>query len=105
MIKEKIEQKLLDAFTPSHLEVVNESYMHNVPAGAESHFKVIVVSDDFHGKKLLQRHRAINEVLAHELSERIHALAIHSYTGNEWKNLYDGARNSPSCKGGVRFGS
>ncbi len=103
MIKESIEQKLLDAFSPSHLEVVNESYMHNVPAGAESHFKVVVVSDNFDGQRLLQRHRAINSVLSVELSDRIHALAIHTYTGNEWKNLYQDAPNSPSCRGGARL--
>ncbi|WP_087024367.1 transcriptional regulator BolA [Thaumasiovibrio subtropicus] len=103
MIKETIEQKLLDAFTPSHLEVVNESYMHNVPAGAESHFKVVVVSDEFDGQRLLQRHRAINTILATELSDHIHALAIHTYTGNEWQNLYQGAPNSPSCRGGAKL--
>lgn len=45
-----IEEKLRAELEPSHLEVINESGMHNAPAGAESHFKVIVVSDKFEGR-------------------------------------------------------
>lgn len=40
----RIRSKLLDSFTPQHLEVWNESYMHNVPKGAETHFKVGLVA-------------------------------------------------------------
>ncbi|MCU7948134.1 MAG: BolA/IbaG family iron-sulfur metabolism protein [Candidatus Thiodiazotropha sp. (ex Cardiolucina cf. quadrata)] len=42
-----IQQKLQSAFSPLHLEVINESHMHSVPEGAESHFKVVVVSEAF----------------------------------------------------------
>lgn len=42
-----VEKKLQDFFLPAYMEVINESYMHNVPKGSESHFKVIVVSDKF----------------------------------------------------------
>lgn len=44
-------------------EVINESHMHSVPKGAETHFKVVVVSDQFDGLSLLQRHREVNTVL------------------------------------------
>ncbi|WP_142890648.1 BolA/IbaG family iron-sulfur metabolism protein, partial [Klebsiella pneumoniae] len=47
MIREQIEAKLRAAFDPVYLEVVDESYRHNVPAGSESHFKVVLVSDRF----------------------------------------------------------
>ena len=57
MIQEVIETKLHNEFEPTHLNVVNESYMHNVPAGSESHFKVVVVSDAFEGLRLIARHR------------------------------------------------
>ena len=43
MIRERIEEKLRAAFQPVFLEVVDESYRHNVPAGSESHFKVVLV--------------------------------------------------------------
>lgn len=45
-----IEEKITEALSPSHLEVINESGNHGAGEGAESHFKVIVVSDKFDGK-------------------------------------------------------
>ncbi|MCG6274631.1 BolA/IbaG family iron-sulfur metabolism protein [Vibrio vulnificus] len=101
MIQEIIETKLHNTFEPSHLSVVNESYMHNVPPGSESHFKVIVVSDLFEGKRLIGRHRLVNQALANELENNIHALAIHTYTDQEWKLQRDGAPDSPMCMGGT----
>lgn len=59
MIRERIEDKLRAAFQPVFLEVVDESYRHNVPAGSESHFKVVLVSDRFTGERFLNRHRMI----------------------------------------------
>lgn len=98
-----IEQKLLSAFDPTHLDVVNESHQHNVPAGSESHFKVVIVSKDFEGERLIKRHRAINQVLATELSEHIHALALHTYTDKEWQDYYaDNTPLSPKCLGGSK---
>jgi len=83
-----IENKLLSAFSPLHLDVVNESHQHNEPMGSESHFKVIIVSSDFEGERLVKRHRAINAILANELVEHIHALALHTYTEKEWNDYY-----------------
>ena len=61
---------------PSHLDVINESFMHNVPRGSETHFKVVVVSNRFDQESLLKRHRLINEVLQEELQGSVHALSI-----------------------------
>ena len=96
-----IEQKLRNAFEPLHLSVINESDNHNVPPGSESHFKVIIVSDDFVGERLIKRHRAINTLLATELAEKIHALALHTYTKDEWDKYYaENTPLSPKCLGG-----
>lgn len=96
-----IEQKLLDAFQPSHLEVINESNNHNVPPGSESHFKVIIVSKVFEGERLIKRHRLVNNVLSEELSEKIHALALHTYTEQQWQEQYaSNTPESPNCLGG-----
>ncbi len=99
MIQEVLERKLHTTFNPIFLQVVNESYMHNVPPGSESHFKVVVVSEQFEGKRLIARHRAINEALADELENQIHALSIHTYTEIEWQTLRDGVPDSPKCAG------
>lgn len=101
VIYQTIEQKLRDSFNPTFLQVTNESYKHNVPAGSESHFNVIVVSDAFANQRLLQRHRAINAVLAEELAQHIHALAMHTYTPQEWNEQQaDKVPASPKCYGG-----
>ena len=53
IIEASIRTKLIKAFNPQHLDVLNESYMHNVPKGAETHFKVVVVSDKFNDQTLI----------------------------------------------------
>ncbi|MDZ7662433.1 BolA family protein [Thiohalophilus sp.] len=94
-----IEEKLAQQIHPSHLQVINESGNHNVPPGSESHFKVVIVADSFDGKPLIARHRMINEVLAEELQNNIHALALHTYAPDEWQETGQ-APDSPPCHGG-----
>lgn len=102
-IESIIEEKLLSAFSPLHLDVINESHQHNVAVGSESHFKVIIVSKDFEGERLIKRHRAINSILSEELAEHIHALALHTYTEKEWHDYYaDKVPLSPKCLGGSK---
>ncbi|XP_051921335.1 LOW QUALITY PROTEIN: bolA-like protein 1 [Hippocampus zosterae] len=96
-----ITSKLTDAFHPEHLEVHNESHMHAVPPGSESHFRVLVVSGRFQGLSLLQRHRLVNEALKVELSAHIHALAIQAKTPEQWRGDPSLAQ-SPPCLGGSR---
>ena len=83
-MKQTIESKLGEALTPAHLVVKDESHMHNVPDGAESHFNVFVVADAFEGKRLVARHQAVYAVLKEELAGRIHALALKTITPAEW---------------------
>ncbi|CAG2060782.1 unnamed protein product, partial [Timema podura] len=71
-----IRHKLTSCLSPVHLEVINESYMHNAPKGSESHFKVVVVSEKFESLPLIKRHRLVNEALQQELQTSIHALSI-----------------------------
>jgi BolA protein len=95
-----IEAKLAAGLQPLHLQVENESHRHNVPPGSESHFKVVVVSDSFAGKSLVARHRLVNELLADELQNHIHALALHTYTRQDWEEKQGAAPRSPPCLGG-----
>lgn len=97
-MQQQIEAKLQQAFAPDHLEVRNESHMHRTEPGAESHFKVVLVSEMFAGQRLLARHRAVNQVLAAELSGPVHALALHTYTPEEWQQQGIAPR-TPSCVG------
>ncbi|MCM8854993.1 MAG: BolA/IbaG family iron-sulfur metabolism protein [Candidatus Thiodiazotropha sp. (ex Lucinoma kastoroae)] len=97
-----IQQKLQSAFSPLHLEVINESHMHSVPEGAESHFKVVVVSEAFKDEKLISRHRQVNKVLAEELQGGIHALSLHTMTPEDWFNHGGTVPDSPACLGGSK---
>lgn len=97
-MREQIESKLKNAFEPTFLQVDDESYMHANGPDAESHYKVTLVTEQFAGKRSLQRHRAVNKTLADEL-QQIHALALHTYTPDEWAEKC-GAPDSPNCLGG-----
>ena len=99
-MQQLIESKLAKQLHTTHLEVINESANHNVPVGSESHFKVVVVSDNFTDKNLLARHRLINQILADELQHKIHALALHTYSVQEWQQKTGVAPASPPCLGG-----
>lgn len=99
-VTERIEEKLAEALDPLHLEVVNESSGHNVPVGSETHFKVVLVAPRFEGRRLLERHRLVNDVLAEELKGPVHALAVHTYTADEWRERHGDAPMSPPCRGG-----
>ena len=79
-VGKSLEAKLREAFAPIDLEVIDESIQHQGHAGArpdgESHFRVRIVAAAFKGKSRVEQHRMINQVLALELKERVHALAI-----------------------------
>jgi len=98
-IQQTITSKLEKALSPEHLEVINESHMHNVPEGSESHFKLVIVSDEFKHKMPVARHRMVNKVLAEELNGCVHALALHTLTMEEWFEKGQ-APASPPCEGG-----
>lgn len=101
-VQAEIERKLSAAFAPFHLEVVNESHMHNVPPGSESHFRVTLVSEGFAGQGLVQRQRAVNQALAGELAGPVHALAMHTWTPEEWYERGGTTPASPPCMGGAK---
>ena len=99
-VQETIERKLSEAFVPAYLDVVNESHMHHVPPGSETHFKVVIVSDAFEGKRLVQRHQLINTILAGELGGGVHALSMQTHTPGEWEKRGGQILASPQCLGG-----
>ena len=100
--RERIEDTLAQHLSLLHLEVLDESHGHHVPAGAESHFKVVAVSEAFSDKRLIQRHRLINELVSDEFDQGMHALAIHAYTQAEWQERFSEAPMSPPCAGGEK---
>lgn len=78
-VKDEIEQRLTAAFSPSLLEVVNESHRHAGHAGddgsGESHFRIVIRAAAFAPMTRVARHRAVHQALG-ELNTRIHAIAL-----------------------------
>lgn len=90
-----LEKKITQTFSPEFYQVINESDQHSGPA-TNSHFKVIIVSNTFTDMPLIKRHRLVNELFREELRQ-IHALAIHTYTKEEWQQKHKQAPKSPQC--------
>ncbi|MYB18210.1 MAG: BolA family transcriptional regulator [Holophagales bacterium] len=102
-LEQAIRDKLEQATGAEAVEVLNESRMHNVPPEAETHFRVVVVSNRFEGANRLQRHRVIHRALADELAGPVHALAIDALTPAEWRARGESRGLSPDCRGGSGF--
>lgn len=96
-MQDTLEQKLRDAFSPAYLDIVNESHMHAGPA-ADSHFKVVIAAEAFAGKRLVQRHQLVYAQLQDLLAGSLHALALHTYTPEEWQAKGQ-APATPKCMG------
>jgi BolA protein len=79
-VAEYLEKHLKDAFSPTSLEVINESHLHSGHAGdngtGESHFRIRIVARAFNNMNRVQRHRAINAVVQPKIDEGLHACAI-----------------------------
>ena len=92
-VKEQIESKLMAAFGPSQLKVVDDSDKHAGHVGArpegETHFRVHMTSDAFEGMSRLERQRAVYAVLSEEMADRVHALQLRLSSASE---AADGAR-------------
>jgi BolA protein len=79
-IADRIREKLAAAFAPEHLEVVDESERHRGHGGwregGETHFRVALRAAAFDGMGRVERSRRVHAVLAEELADRVHALAL-----------------------------
>ena len=96
MSKQDLITAALAALQPEHLEVLDESHMHS--RGLETHYKAVIVSPAFAGLNAVKRHQKVYATMG-ELMGEIHALAIHTYTAEEWAKV-GAAPASPVCAGG-----
>jgi stress-induced morphogen len=94
-IENKIINSLINSMNVSSLKVLNESFMHNVPKDSESHFKIVIVSNDFKNLSLVQRHKLVYKSLDN-IMNNIHALSIQSFSDDEFA-LNPIILDSPEC--------
>ncbi len=83
----RIRTKLTEQFTPSRLEISDESYRHAGHEGArpegETHFSITIVSAAFIGQNRVARQRLVYQTLAEELATRVHALSLTTLAPHE----------------------
>ena len=94
-IENKIINTLNECMNISSLKILNESFLHNVPEDVESHFKIVIVSNDFNNLSHIQRHKLIYKHLETIMND-IHALSIQSFNEDEFK-LNPIILDSPEC--------
>ncbi len=77
---ERITDTLTAAYTPTSLEVIDDSHQHagHASAGGKGHFTVKITAEAFREKPLIQRHRMIHTTLAELIKTDIHALSINA---------------------------
>lgn len=83
--EEEIRRRLTDEFAPIELLIRDESHLHAGHAGAaggESHFRVRIVAEAFHGVSPVARHRLVYAALADLMKSGIHALALEALPPN-----------------------
>ena len=84
MLVEKIESKLNAGLNIHSLKIIDDSHKHaNHSQSSGGHFKVIIRSNDFKDKSLIERHRMVYAILDQMLKKEIHALSIDARTVEE----------------------
>ncbi len=79
-VQQEMEALLKEAFSPTRLEVINDSAQHSGHSGddgsGELHFTVVIEAPAFADMSRVERQRAVNKALGDIPGERVHALAI-----------------------------
>lgn len=86
-VADTIRRRLTERFSPTRLEVEDQSHRHigheGARPGGETHFAVTIVSAAFAGQSRVARQRLVYEALAEELATRVHALSLTTLTPDE----------------------
>lgn len=87
-IADQLTADLRQALDAEHVAVEDESARHRGHAGAleGGHFQAVVVSHRFEGLGPVERHRAVYAALGDLGARRVHALALKTYTPDEWRS-------------------
>ena len=83
---DRIRDRLQATFSPTRLDVVDDSHRHAGHPGVRDgrgHFTVVIVSAKFAGLAKLERHRAVYDAVGDLMASDIHALSIHAFAPNE----------------------
>lgn len=101
-VQSELRERLEKTFEPEWLELENESHQHSVPANSETHFRLVMVSPRFVGKRAVARHQMVYGELSDLLAGPVHALAMHLFDADEWAQRGGATAASPACLGGSK---
>ena len=97
-LEKQMLEKIQTALNPQVLELVNESHMHGRPPGAETHFKLLVVSEKFQGLSRIDRQRMVNALVDFGREHGLHAFTQRTLTPQEWSEQKEKLDfQSPAC--------
>ena len=89
--KKNIETRISKIFQPYFFSVNDVSEQHrghqSFKENVESHFEVIIVSQEFDNKSKIIRHRMINECLQEDYQSDLHSVSIKAFTIEEYKKI------------------
>jgi len=77
MDPDKVKELIENGMSAEHVEV----------EGDGSHFEAVIVSNEFDGKSLIQRHQVVYKALGDAMKEDIHALSMKTYTPEQWQSV------------------
>ena len=71
------------AFPESRIELSS-------PMGDDHHFQLLIVSERFAGKSMVQQHQMVYQALGEAMKESIHALSLRTFTPEQWRKAQGG---------------
>jgi BolA protein len=83
---ERIQVMIKDALQPDYLDIIDDSQAHAGDPGAQNgagHYVVSIVSKQFVGRSMVQRHQMVYSALSSFMPTEIHALRIKALTPDE----------------------
>jgi len=78
METKKVKELILNGIPDAHVEVTDTT-------GTNDHFSVIVVSNSFDGKSIVEQHKMVYKSVGSHLTKEIHALQVKTMTTAEWE--------------------
>ncbi|QCI17854.1 BolA family transcriptional regulator [Buchnera aphidicola (Acyrthosiphon lactucae)] len=97
MTLEKIKKCLTSKINISFIKIYDDSLFHNHPEKGFTHLRILIISNNFINKKLIDRHRLIFSVLSKTLKKNIYSLTLNTYTLNEWESKKFKKNNNIKC--------
>ncbi|KAL2061437.1 hypothetical protein VTL71DRAFT_7710 [Oculimacula yallundae] len=99
-MEDAMRSKITAALSPTLLEIHNDSHLHShhkAMAGntsQETHFRVVITSEEFKGKMQPARHRMVYGLLKEEMAMEggVHALQLRTRTAEEEKKQVERER-------------